>query len=52
VRLSLEGTRVTGEERLLEGRARFRDVRVGPGGLLYLLTDADDGEILRLVPQK
>jgi glucose/arabinose dehydrogenase len=52
VRLSLDGTRVTGEERLLEGRARFRDVRVGPDGMLYLLTDEDDGEILRLVAKK
>jgi glucose/arabinose dehydrogenase len=51
-RLSLDGARVTGEERLLEGRARFRDVRVGPDGMLYLLTDEDDGEILRLSPRR
>ena len=49
-RLTLEGTRVVGEERLLEGHARIRDVRVGPEGALYLLTDEDDGELLRLVP--
>jgi aldose sugar dehydrogenase len=48
-RLTLEGTRVIGEERLLAGRARIRDVRVGPEGALYLLTDEDDGELLRLV---
>jgi glucose/arabinose dehydrogenase len=51
-RLSLDGVRGIGEERLLEGRARFRDVRVGPDGMLYLLTDEDDGEILRLVPRR
>ncbi len=51
-RLTLEGTRVVGEERLLAGRARFRDVRVGPDGSLFLLTDEDDGEILKLVPAK
>ena len=50
-RLELEGERVVGEERLLEGKARFRDVRVGPDGAVYLLTDEDDGEILRLVPR-
>jgi len=49
-RLTLEGNRVTGEERLLQGKARFRDVRVGPDGALYLLTDEDNGELLKLVP--
>jgi aldose sugar dehydrogenase len=49
-RLTLDGTRVVGEERLLEGRARFRDVRVGPDGALYLVTD-DTGELLKLVPK-
>jgi aldose sugar dehydrogenase len=50
-RLTLEGKRVVGEERLLAGRARFRDVRQGPNGTLFLLTDASDGEILELVPR-
>jgi glucose/arabinose dehydrogenase len=49
-RLTLDGAHVVGEERLLEGRARFRDVRVGPEGALYLLTDEDNGELLKLVP--
>ena len=31
-------------------RARIRDVRVGPGGALFILTDEDDGELLELVP--
>ncbi|NVB85801.1 MAG: PQQ-dependent sugar dehydrogenase [Kofleriaceae bacterium] len=49
-RLTLNGTRVTGEERLLAGKARIRDVREGPDGALYLLTDEENGELLRLVP--
>ncbi|SFF25760.1 Glucose/arabinose dehydrogenase, beta-propeller fold [Fontimonas thermophila] len=54
VRLTLDGERVVGEERLLEGLGqRIRDVRQGPDGYLYLLTDASDGAVLRvgLVPR-
>lgn len=48
-RLVLEGDRVVREERLLEGLGeRIRDVRVGPDGLVYLLTDSPDGRLLRL----
>ncbi|MDB4963535.1 MAG: glucose dehydrogenase [Myxococcales bacterium] len=50
-RLVLDGERVVGEERLLVDRARFRDVRMGPDGALYLLTDEDNGELLKLVPR-
>ena len=40
---------VKGEERLLEGEfGRIRDVRQAPDGALWLLTDEDDGAILRL----
>lgn len=49
-RLVTAGDRIVGEERLLVDRARFRDVRVGPDGLLYLLTDEANGEIIRLDP--
>jgi len=49
-RLTLDGDRVVGEERLLQGIDRIRDVRVGPDGLIYLLTDEDDGRLLRLEP--
>ena len=49
-RLVLDGNRVVGEERLLAERGRIRDVRVGPDGAVYVLTDADNGEILKLVP--
>ena len=49
VRVSLDGTRMTGEERISLG-ARIRDVRQGPDGFVYALTDADNGRILRLRP--
>jgi len=50
-RLVLDGERVVAEERLLEGAVgRIRDVRQGPDGLLYLLTDAPSGSLLRLEP--
>jgi glucose/arabinose dehydrogenase len=52
-RLKLDGDRVVQEERLLQGlHERIRDVRQGPDGALYLLTDNDAGRILRLVPAK
>jgi glucose/arabinose dehydrogenase len=51
VRLSLEGDRVTGEERLLADRGeRIREVVQGPEGALYLLTDGSDGKLLKLGP--
>ncbi|PWC56149.1 PQQ-dependent sugar dehydrogenase [Azospirillum sp. TSO22-1] len=51
VRLELDGTRVTHEERLFgELGQRIRDVRQGPDGALYLLTDEDRGELLRVAP--
>ena len=49
VRLRLEGERVIGEERIHMGQ-RIRDVRQGPEGAVYLLTDESSGEILRLTP--
>ncbi|HEY2754703.1 MAG TPA: PQQ-dependent sugar dehydrogenase, partial [Pseudolabrys sp.] len=53
VRLSLDGEKVTGEERLLhELRERIRDVRAGPDGALYLATDNNAGRILRVTPAK
>ena len=50
IRLQLDGDRVVHEERLLAGRDRIRDVRVGPDGLVYLLTDSTNGKLLRLEP--
>jgi glucose/arabinose dehydrogenase len=48
VRLSTEGDRVTGEERLLMDEVRMRHVVQGSDGWLYILTDETDGRILRL----
>ena len=49
VRLELDGRKVVREQRLLEGLGeRIRDVRQGPDGWLYVLTDARDGKVLRL----
>jgi glucose/arabinose dehydrogenase len=51
VRLGLEGNRVVTEQRLLEGElGRIRDVRLGPDGLLYVITDDPEGHLYRLVP--
>ncbi|HEU4992079.1 MAG TPA: PQQ-dependent sugar dehydrogenase [Luteimonas sp.] len=51
IRLSLDGDRITGEERLLQDLgARIRDVRVGANGDVYVLTDEADGRLLRLRP--
>ena len=52
LRLELDGDKVRREERLLVGAVgRIRDVRVGPDGLIYLLTDSDNGRLIRLEPQ-
>jgi glucose/arabinose dehydrogenase len=51
IRLSLKGNAIVGEERLLQDEgARIRDVRVGNDGNVYVLTDADNGKLLRLTP--
>lgn len=49
VRLELEGEKVVHEERLLtELKQRIRDVRQGPDGCLYVLTDSSRGRLLRI----
>ena len=51
IRLTLEGDRVVAQERLLaERKSRIRDVRLGPDGYVYVLTDASPGELLRVAP--
>ncbi len=51
VRLRLDGEKVVHEERLLKGMlGRIRDVRVGPDGLLYVLTDESRARLVRLEP--
>lgn len=53
VRLRLENDRVTGEEHLLVDRKqRVRDVKQGPDGFLYIVTDQKDGELWRLSPRR
>lgn len=51
-RLVLDGDKVVEEEKLLtELDSRLRDVRTGPDGLIYILTDGPAGKLLRLTPQ-
>ena len=51
-RLTLQDKRVVGEERLLTDlEQRIRDVVQGPEGAIYVITDEDDGKILKLVPK-
>jgi glucose/arabinose dehydrogenase len=51
-RLEFDGNRVVHEEVLFKGtlNQRIRDVEQGPDGLIYLLTDEDDGQLLRIEP--
>lgn len=50
-RLEMDGDEVVAEHELLRDRnRRIRDVRVGPDGLIYVLTDHRAGELLRLSP--
>lgn len=52
-RLTLDGDRVVGEERLLtEVGERLRDVVVGPDGALYVATDNEDGRVLKVTPKR
>jgi len=55
VRLELNGEKVVGEERLLTDlqpqREAIRDVRQGPDGAIYLLTDSKEGRLVKLVPK-
>ncbi|WP_436043515.1 PQQ-dependent sugar dehydrogenase [Variovorax paradoxus] len=50
-RIELKDGKVVAEHKLLaDDRARIRDVKQGPDGLLYVLTDESDGKLLRLRP--
>jgi glucose/arabinose dehydrogenase len=52
VRLELDGEKISKEERLLQGlRERIRDVRQGPDGAIWLLTDSGNGRVLRVTPK-
>jgi aldose sugar dehydrogenase len=49
IRLQFDGDKIVHEERLLgELKSRIRDVRMGPDGYLYVLTDAEDGQLLKV----
>ena len=51
VRLVIQDNRVTGEEYLLtDRRQRIRDVRQGPDGALYIVTDETNGELWKITP--
>jgi len=51
IELTIDGDKVTGQQRLLDSRKqRIRDVRVGPDGFVYVLTDESDGQLLKLSP--
>jgi len=53
VRLVIDGDRVVGEEHLLvDRRKRVRDVRQGPDGALYVVTDETNGELWRVAPAR
>ncbi len=49
-RVELRDTTVVHTERILEGMARFRDIRHGPDGYLYVLTE-EPGLFFRIIPQ-
>ena len=49
IRLSVNGEKVVEEQRLLgDQNARIRDVRQGPDGWLYVLTDEANGKLLKV----
>ncbi|MEM1388954.1 MAG: PQQ-dependent sugar dehydrogenase [Pseudomonadota bacterium] len=50
VRLTLEGGRVVGEERVLHRFSRVRDIEVDADGSVLILTDEDDGAVVRITP--
>lgn len=52
-RIVLRDGKVVREEKLLEDlKQRIRDVREGPDGLLYVLTDSSEGQLIRLLPAR
>jgi glucose/arabinose dehydrogenase len=51
VRLVVDKERVIAEEQLLKNFARIRDVEQGPDGALYLLTDEENGKLVKLIPK-
>lgn len=53
VRLTIANGRVSGEEHLLVDRGkRVRDVKQGPDGALYIVTDESNGELWKVAPRR
>ena len=52
VRLDVDGERVAGEERFALGVGRIRDVAESEDGALWIVTDEDNGRLLRLTPER
>ena len=53
VRLTLDGDKIVSQERMfVNALGRIRDVRQGPDGNIYLLSDSSDGELIRIEPAK
>ncbi|MDH3207521.1 MAG: PQQ-dependent sugar dehydrogenase [Gemmatimonadota bacterium] len=50
VKLNPDGEEIGRESILTEFRQRIRDIRQGPDGLIYVLTDEDEGALLRIEP--
>ncbi|MEJ8858692.1 PQQ-dependent sugar dehydrogenase [Variovorax robiniae] len=50
-RIELKDGKVVAEHKLLDAGGRVRDVRQGPDGLLYVLTDESNGQLIRLLPE-
>ena len=51
--LTLNGSEVTQEEVVFrEIKARIRDVRIIPAGMMYILTDRDQGKVIRISPAR
>ncbi|WP_257098890.1 PQQ-dependent sugar dehydrogenase [Pseudovibrio flavus] len=51
IRLEMDRAKVKGENRYLEGMARIRDVATGNDGALYILTDSNNGALIRITPK-
>jgi aldose sugar dehydrogenase len=49
-RVIMEDTKALAEQRYLEGSARIRDIKTGPDGAIYVLTDGANGQLWRIVP--
>lgn len=50
IRMTVSNDKILSEEQLLQNTMRFRDVEQGPDGAIYLLTDEEDGKILKMTP--